>query len=785
MENISFLDIIKKSSQFRHEDYINYFFNEIASISNEKMKPIFAKYSAFPNTYISIVKDSTDRLLENKKGKLMERSWRNTIFYFVDKNTYIEHFGTNGLFPSFKIDNSLVIYTDSYNRLNSKYPNEPKFQYDIFKGFQETIFKYFKENKSSWFVRSYVYFVLVLCDKNSNITSKDFNIYYWNTNYSFKEVNGKQCIFNNVSNSYFVDDVPSELSLIEDTNRDAIDCVCAYTGKLDFRNQTEENYEDIKNDLEAGINYILVRGAARTGKTILAMKILGQYPQSKLLIMNYHFYIALKDSFHIKNERFPNKRIFHHDLSRSEGCWIENKQTKEIIPKLDFLIVDEAQRLAFVKECCGGYGFNLPELDEFKKILFNENQKTTILFGDDNQKLNPDYDKGLSKIHSMIKDLNFREYFFKNSIGIPPEILNNIKHLLNIGSGIPIQSSNNFIFYVTNDNEDFRKRFNEDKIQKKHYLCVGLYPFSNQYIKYSNGEIITYPKELNKADFPYLFNKEIISKYLLSTYEVISREIESVYLYLPEEISFDSDQNKITFKDKKCKISEDFLINHIYTLMTRATMKLSILCKNASLYSYLNKEINDINILNKDSLINDKSKFDADFTEDNIDYDYDFFIAYHGTNNVNGSYEKAKEICDFLKIHNFKVFLNEYSFNADDNDLGFNETTNVIQRSHRFLFVLNDSIYLDKNGMIPRKYENHKPNQLYSELRMFSSLVDDDLRNYKNDFKCFYDGSKYNKSNIYNFLNCAYREGTYGNSNCCYFELEDILKFTIFNKLVV
>ena len=131
------------------------------------------------------------------------------------------------------------------------------------------VFKYFKDNKSSWFVRSYVYFVLVFSDKDSPITDRDFSIYYWNTNYKFRTIPSRKFIFHNVSNSYFVENVKNEIQLIEMSNRDAIDCVKSYNGNLDFRYQTDDNFTDIKNDIDNNIEYIIVRGAARTGKTIL------------------------------------------------------------------------------------------------------------------------------------------------------------------------------------------------------------------------------------------------------------------------------------------------------------------------------------------------------------------------------------------------------------------------------------------------------------------------------------------------------------------------------------
>lgn len=771
-----FLEIVKESKTYREEEYIEYFFEQIVSMKDKK--PIFTKLDGqYPNTFMSIVKDSTERILENSKGKLMERSWRNTIFCFIDKNTYINYFGTNDLYPNFYIDGTSINFTNQKTSVNSKYPNLPRLNREVSTGFKYSLFNHFKKNKSSWFVRSYVYFVLIYCDKDSEITDKDFSIHYWNTNYKFSPIVSKSSIFHNVKDSYFVTDIENEIKLIEMSNRDAIDCVLSFTGTLDYKNQTDENYLDIKNDIESGVNYVIVKGAARTGKTILAMRLLSEFPTSNLLLMNYYFYVALKDSFKIQDIPFPSERIYHHDLSKNDGCWVINKKTKKIKPSLEFLIVDEAQRLAFMPEYINHYqGYVLAELDQLDRILFDEKQKHTILLGDDYQKLNPSYDEGLEKARNLLleKNKNFREYNFKKSIGISPEILDNIKSILDIENKKELKPTHNFSICVTSESNKFFEEFNSDKSIKKHFISIGLKELEGQKLITDSFELIEYPTILKQQDFPYLFNTEVVDKYLFSTYEVISREIESVYLFIPEQIGYNKLSQKIEFIDPKNSKSNEFLINHLYTLMTRATMNLYLLCENLSLYEYFKEKFNYIDELNQNAMVDN---VEEDLEIEVIKYDYDIFIAYHGTNNPTGSYTKAKELCDILTSKGYSVFLNDYSCNTRDKGIGFNETTYVIQRSENFLLVLNDSIYLDEFGMIPRIYIDNKVNQLYSELKMFESLVQDNQRKYKENFKFYYDGSIFSKHNIYNHLNQVYREGTLGNSNACLFTSEELILF--------
>ena len=782
MNDIKVLDIIKESKPTRKDRYIEYFFKNFALIKD--LESVYEPYSNIDNMMISIIKDSTSRILENKKGKLMERSWRNCVFYFIDKQSYKKYFGTNERYPTINFENGYVKYNGNYEQSNSIHPNALRTHYSVINGIQNEIFNYFRDKHSSWFVRSYVYFIMVLCDSAGKIENSNYHIHYWNTNYNFNRVPQKVNIFNNVSDSVFVKNVNEEIKLIETSNRDVIECVKAFSNDLDFRNQTEENYKDIKNDIDNGINYVLVEGAARTGKTIIAMRLMGEYLNSILLIMNYYFYVALKDAFNILDVDFPKERIFHHSLQhRKSGCWIEGVYNKRIVPNLEFLIVDEAQRLALLPGFKNRYnGRNVPGIDEIDKIINYENQKHTIFLGDNLQLLNPKYDEGFNRIYDLVKDKNFREYKFKKTIGISSEILENIKYLLNMPNGGQVQPTHKFKFRITNKSDKFIKNFEEDATLKKHYVGVGLDPLKGSTIKGSSKIIIEFPKDLIEAEFPYLFNLEVQNKYILSTYQVISREIESVYLYLPNEVTYDPNVDEIVFESSSNKHLDSFLVFHIYTLMTRATLKLSILCENQDLYEYLSKKIDNIEQMNVeadriDSLVDVEGIMIEDKLEKEKKYDYDFFIAYHGTIDPNGSYQKAKEICDFLKGYDYKVFLNDYSSNEVDSDLGFNETRYIIQRSNKFLLIFNDNIYRDEFGMLPRKYEDGKPNQLYFELVMFSSLVDDDLRSNKHNLKFFYSGEVLDRKNVYGFLNNLYRNGTMGNSNCCFFKLDELLEF--------
>lgn len=90
-----------------------------------------------------------------------------------------------------------------------------------------------------------------------------------------------------------------------------------------------------------------------------------------------------------------------------------------------------------------------------------------------------------------------------------------------------------------------------------------------------------------------------------------------------------------------------------------------------------------------------------------IDEDFDVFIAYHGTNDVNGSLEMANYVYEQLsKIA--KCFLMPISAPTS----GFTDTPTVATHSKLFVLVANDSIPLNNKGEI-------KNPGLYNEIDAF------------------------------------------------------------------
>ena len=70
-------------------------------------------------------------------------------------------------------------------------------------------------------------------------------------------------------------------------------------------------------------------------------------------------------------------------------------------------------------------------------------------------------------------------------------------------------------------------------------------------------------KENFAYKFPYFCNEEIMPNYILSAYELISREVESLYVHIPK------------FKKRKPQ-HDDWYRKHLYVLFTRPTARLVV-----------------------------------------------------------------------------------------------------------------------------------------------------------------------------------------------------------------
>jgi len=143
-----------------------------------------------------------------------------------------------------------------------------------------------------------------------------------------------------------------------------------------------------------------------------------------------------------------------------------------------------------------------------------------------------------------------------------------------------------------------------------------------------------------------------------------------------------------------------------------------------------------------------------------MNFEYDLFIAYHGSNNPKGSLAKAEEIYSYLTERGVKVFLFSHNANKD-----IFATPQMAQVSHKFLLVANGTISTDKLGYLSSKY-------ILQEIRSYEALyyrgdvLEGDKRVYCYDGLTSEKGSQLNPAfnNVPNFENNS---------------LEDIYKWVI------
>lgn len=296
--------------------YERVFFEEVCGLDVSDRESLSVPLGApLEKMHFACVQDTVERLIADWGGNLSKFQWRNCIFVPIDRRVRLHD-----------------IYEQVYEDIRREHP--------------------------SLFIRSYVYVVFIKVygsatlglDIPTAVPSKDdLQIYAWNTNYQVK-LQGKTDLFNLQNKQgvdasakvFVVSDPGRELRRIEDANSDVIDAARAYLGELDLISQTREKLEEVVSALDARRGSgVLLEGPARSGKTIIAMSLLARYPESKMLLMNWHFYDALQDAFKVwgRLSKGQIKSLFSTDesvldLVRSKSVEVEELRRFKDDPQL-------------------------------------------------------------------------------------------------------------------------------------------------------------------------------------------------------------------------------------------------------------------------------------------------------------------------------------------------------------------------------------------------------------------------------------------------------------------
>lgn len=307
----------------------------------------------------------------------------------------------------------------------------------------------------------------------------------------------------------------------------------------------------------------------------------------------------IADALHNSTQRF-----FHHNLEQAKGCWIERgNPTNCNITNQDLVICDEVQRLGVIPEF-----HNRDRFDETQAIF--ERSRQSFLCGDDFQMLNPIYDQGIGAIERIAGE-GITRLRLPDSIGVPAEVGELIKYLLDEHC-IPERSSGFEIQLLHRDDIRFVELFETDGSKKKHYAI----PNNTRFYDYEPYILRTTASTLKCTDecgpccehkripmlteelrekFKFFCSEAVMPNFALSAYELISREIESVYLKIPKEIGLEVVRRPIA-RDSYNEVKvRNWKKQHLYVLMTRATMRLVINVEERALYEHLSERLRMVN----------------------------------------------------------------------------------------------------------------------------------------------------------------------------------------------
>lgn len=680
--------------------YIEYYFENIVGFDGD----VSFEQSDRSNLYsVLVLKDKIGR--GDKRigtGAYRQKPYSVFFFSFIDGIKYVESFGTNGKyrrilgafdandFENYELTGYVISETKS--KLNKFYKSKG-INYFI----QNYIFSDLYSNYRPLFSNSYIYSIYCIVDENDEIDRANFNTYYFNSKYKFCENTYPKVIKQNKKlddTSYIVINPNTQITQIYNNSKELDNLVYAYTGKLDLTYETQQNFDSIIKSIESGDRFIITEGMARTGKTVIAMRLLNKYPESTLLLMNYLFYKSLKKRFQALDVVFPENRIFHHDpRKKDDGFWGFGKNID-----MRFIIVDEAQRL-------GDYYSYNSSTNEIDQIVNCFNQKHAIFLGDNYQKLNPKYDKGIVKIENTLitKGYDYKKFLFTHSIGMPSNIINSIKYLLYNDNYINSCKLENYEVNVYYDVENFIKAYKTDNAVLKHMATV--------YLEGAVGNDLPGYTIFNYGKFPqieYFLDDQIKAHNILVPYALISRELDSIYIYLPKSIKTDG---KSIYIDHILNPNNEYLLNQLYVLMTRAKLSINICCQNYDVCNYFIKKLDNLKRKEREELqkIDPLEKAKANDLETKIKVrGITRLIHFTCEKNINSILRNGILPVNELKLRDIEYDHNDY-YRFDD------------QLDAISLSIQNPNLYL------LRKYKERYPNKRYKILIIDPAVLYDNF----------------------------------------------------------
>lgn len=364
----------------------------------------------------------------------------------------------------------------------------------------------------------------------------------------------------------------------------------------------DDRYSNILNCIKSQ-RVTFFKGEAGTGKTSLAFTIFGCLEKSKFIIINDKFLSSLKEQYKYKEIL---KRII--DIKEINNLNLE-------INERSYLLIDECQRLSN------------KNISTLRKMFLNYHKLHLIFFGDSFQQINLKRDVGISDFKNWyIKehpDKTKFEYKLETNYRFNKDDINKIKYSLCLTNTI-IEADKNQTFECSSNNIEIEeniinfksKILNFNKFKEKKLEKYGV--FTIQYAEYSRDKKFNFPNSKLKDRHLFLKNENYLKEYCFYPYDIISKEIDVCFLYIPDFIKLN--QNKEIFMDtnlieisnikyitRKLELEKeieefaksDFFKKQIYVLATRWTKKIIIFVENNEYRNEIKKRLEELKIINR------------------------------------------------------------------------------------------------------------------------------------------------------------------------------------------
>lgn len=322
-------------------------------------------------------------------------------------------------------------------------------------------------------------------------------------------------------------------------------------------------------------NIFLFEGNAGTGKTILAITLFNSLLKKSnltiLFFINQNFADEIKKEISKldmnKNEKIWKKIMWH---TKDFEKWIKEKYDKN---KDMYILIDEAQRLK----------------EENLKFLMNYMDKKNIrffLFGDCKQKI---YYRDIG--YDLLKQKRNKEIFTKKMEKYFRIDKNTHKAIEYIFFANKNQKEIKFPknINIFNDPKKYFDKFKKDKSLRAMTSIQNVEFNGYDSILVNNG-FRNADKKLHDRNL-FLYNKNYLNNIYFYAFDLISREIENIYIFVPEFVKQYS--NKIICKnydDEEAKI----LLNQFYVLLTRAKKEINVFIVDNEYYEFVIKNKNEL-----------------------------------------------------------------------------------------------------------------------------------------------------------------------------------------------